>query len=137
MSTEPLSYIGWGKTTQLGYGLGLAMGAKLARSDKLCVNVWGDGAIGMTGLDFETATRYDIPVLSILVKNFEMAGSETPFGGDFGTVAEGLGAYSERVEDPAEIAAIERGVEKTREGTPVLLEFITAKETELSKPDLG
>ena len=41
-STQPLSYIGWGKTTQLGYGLGLAMGAKLARPDKLCINVWGD-----------------------------------------------------------------------------------------------
>src|SRR5262249_39932169 len=41
-ATTPLSYIGWGKTTQLGYGLGLAMGAKLARPDKLCVNVWGD-----------------------------------------------------------------------------------------------
>src|SRR5580700_2770386 len=40
----PLSYIGWGKTTQLGYGLGLAMGAKLARPDHLCINVWGDAA---------------------------------------------------------------------------------------------
>ena len=43
--TTPLSYIGWGKTTQLGYGLGLAMGAKLAHPDKLCINVWGD-AVG-------------------------------------------------------------------------------------------
>src|ERR1041384_4110200 len=34
----PLSYIGWGKTTQLGYGLGLAMGAKLAHPEKLCIN---------------------------------------------------------------------------------------------------
>src|SRR5438132_583068 len=42
--TEPLTYIGWGKTTQLGYGLGLAMGAKLAHPDKLCVNFWGDAA---------------------------------------------------------------------------------------------
>src|SRR5205823_3170068 len=56
-STEPLTYIGWGKTTQLGYGLGLAMGAKLARPDKLCINVWGDAAIGFTGMDFETAVR--------------------------------------------------------------------------------
>src|SRR5690606_21566443 len=40
-SVSPLSYIGWGKTTQLGYGLGLAMGAKLACPDKLCINVWG------------------------------------------------------------------------------------------------
>jgi acetolactate synthase-1/2/3 large subunit len=136
-SPEPLGYIGWGKTTQLGYGLGLAMGAKLAHPDKTCINVWGDGAIGMTGLDIETAVRYDVPILSILLNNFEMAGYETPFGGDFRTVAEGLGAYSERIEDPGEVAAaIERGVEKTEEGTPVLLEFITSKETELSRPDL-
>jgi len=113
------------------------MGAKLAHPDKLCINVWGDGAIGMTGLDIETAARYDIPVLSVLLNNYEMAGYETPFGGDFSAVAEGLGAYSERVEDPGEVAAaIERGVEKTEEGTPVLLELITSKETELSRPDL-
>ena len=55
--TEPMSYIGWGKTTQLGTGLGMAMGAKLARPDKLCINVWGDAAIGFTGMDFETAAR--------------------------------------------------------------------------------
>jgi acetolactate synthase-1/2/3 large subunit len=72
-SRVPLSYIGWGKTTQLGYGLGLAMGAKLARPDKLCINVWGDAAIGMTGLDFETAVRERIPILSILMNNFSMA----------------------------------------------------------------
>src|SRR5439155_19475 len=70
--TEPLSYIGWGKTTQLGYGLGLAMGAKLAHPDKLCVNVWGDAAIGFTGMDFETAVRERIPILSVLLNNFSM-----------------------------------------------------------------
>ena len=63
-STTPLSYLGWGKTTQLGYGLGLAMGAKLAAPDKLCINVWGDAAIGFTGMDFETAVRERIPILS-------------------------------------------------------------------------
>ena len=70
---RPLSYIGWGKTTQLGYGLGLAMGAKLACPDKLCINVWGDAAIGFTGMDFETAVRERIPILSILLNNFSMA----------------------------------------------------------------
>ena len=70
---EPLSYIGWGKTTQLGYGLGLAMGAKLAKPDKLCINVWGDAAIGFTGMDFETAVRERIPIMSILLNNFSMA----------------------------------------------------------------
>ncbi len=69
-ATEPLSYIGWGKTTQLGYGLGLAMGAKLAHPDKLCINVWGDAAIGFTGMDFETAVRERIPIMSILLNNF-------------------------------------------------------------------
>ena len=48
-SQTPLSYIGWGKTTQLGYGLGLAMGAKLARPDKLCINVWGDAPSDLQG----------------------------------------------------------------------------------------
>ena len=56
-TTTPRTYIGWGKTTQLGYGLGLAMGAKLAEPDKLCVNVMGDAAIGMVGMDLETAAR--------------------------------------------------------------------------------
>src|SRR4029077_6693539 len=72
-AVEPLSYIGWGKTTQLGYGLGLAMGAKLAKPDKLCINVWGDAAIGFTGMDFETAVRERIPIMSILLNNFSMA----------------------------------------------------------------
>src|SRR6202022_3040303 len=72
-SRTPLGYIGWGKTTQLGYGLGLAMGAKLAKPEKLCINVWGDAAIGFTGLDFETAVRERIPILSILMNNFSMA----------------------------------------------------------------
>ena len=73
VSETPLAYIGWGKTTQLGYGLGLAMGAKLAKPEKLCINVWGDAAIGFTGMDFETAVRERIPILSILLNNFSMA----------------------------------------------------------------
>src|SRR5437763_12488835 len=73
VAREPLTYIGWGKTNQLGYGLGLAMGAKLVHPDKLCINVWGDAAIGFTGMDFETAVRERIPILSVLLNNFSMA----------------------------------------------------------------
>ncbi len=47
----PRSYIGWGKSTQLGYGLGLALGAKVAAPDKIVINVMGDAAFGMSGLD--------------------------------------------------------------------------------------
>ena len=55
--TAPRTYIGWGKSTQLGFGLGAIMGAKLAEPDKLCINIMGDAAIGMVGMDIETAVR--------------------------------------------------------------------------------
>jgi thiamine pyrophosphate-dependent acetolactate synthase large subunit-like protein len=142
----PLSYLGWGKTTQLGYGLGLAMGAKLAKPDKLCINVWGDAAIGFTGMDFETAVRERIPILSILLNNFSMAielkvmpiSTEkyraTDISGDYAAMARAFGGYGERVEKPAEIvAAIKRGIAATERGQPALLEFITSKEVTVSK----
>jgi thiamine pyrophosphate-dependent acetolactate synthase large subunit-like protein len=145
MSTEPMSYIGWGKTTQLGYGLGLAMGAKLAKPEKLCINVWGDAAIGFTGMDFETAVRERIPILSILLNNFSMAIElpimkaatekyrSTDISGNYADMAKAFGGYGERVKDPGEIIpAIKRGIQKTQEGTPVLLEFITQKEISFS-----
>jgi acetolactate synthase-1/2/3 large subunit len=146
VSTTPLSYIGWGKTTQLGYGLGLAMGAKLVHPDKLCINVWGDAAIGFTGMDFETAVRERIPILSILLNNFCMAielkvmpvSTEryraTDISGDYAAMARAFGGYGERVTEPDEIIpAIRRGIEQTRQGTPALLEFITSKEVDVSK----
>ena len=145
-ATEPLSYLGWGKTTQLGYGLGLAMGAKLARPGKLCINVWGDAAIGFTGMDFETAVRERIPILSILLNNFSMAIElgvmpvstekyrSTDISGDYAAMARAFGGYGERVTEPSEIVpAIRRGIEQTERGAPALLEFITAKETRVSR----
>jgi thiamine pyrophosphate-dependent acetolactate synthase large subunit-like protein len=145
-STQPLTYIGWGKTTQLGYGLGLAMGAKLARPDKLCINVWGDAAIGFTGMDFETAVRERIPILSILLNNFSMAMEipvmrvatekyrSTDISGNYADLATALGGYGERVTSPDQIIpAIKRGIEKTQQGTPTLLEFITSHEIEYSR----
>lgn len=145
-SVTPLSYIGWGKTTQLGYGLGLAMGAKLARPDALCVNVWGDAAIGFTGMDFETAVRERIPILSVLFNNFSMAIEipimqvstekyrSTDISGNYADMAKAFGGYGERVESPEDIIpAIKRGIQKTEEGVPALLEFITSKELEISK----
>ena len=144
---EPLTYIGWGKTTQLGSGLGFAMGAKLARPEKLCINVWGDAAIGFTGMDFETAVRERIPILSVLLNNFSMAIElpvmpeatkkyrSTDISGNYADMARAFGGYGERVSEPSEIVpAIRRGIEKTREGVPALLEFLTSKELEISTP---
>jgi thiamine pyrophosphate-dependent acetolactate synthase large subunit-like protein len=146
VTKKPLTYIGWGKTTQLGYGLGLAMGAKLACPDKLCINVWGDAAIGFTGMDFETAVRERIPIMSILLNNFSMAMEipimpistkkyrSTDISGDYAAMARAFGGYGERVTDPAEIVpAIRRGIEQTKKGVAVLLEFITCQETVVSK----
>ena len=146
ISRTPLSYLGWGKTTQLGYGLGLAMGAKLAAPDKLCINVWGDAAIGFTGMDFETAVRERIPILSILLNNFSMAIElkvmpistekyrSTDISGDYAAMARAFGGHGERIEQPEDIIpAIQRGIAATKEGKPALLEFITSKETEISR----
>jgi thiamine pyrophosphate-dependent acetolactate synthase large subunit-like protein len=146
VTEAPLGYIGWGKTTQLGYGLGLAMGAKLAAPDKLCINVWGDAAIGFTGMDFETAVRERIPILSILLNNFSMAIElkvmkvatekyrSTDISGNYTDFARALGGYAERITEPdAIVPAIKRGIEKTRDGTPVLLEFITEKAVDVSR----
>ena len=150
VTTQPLGYLGWGKTTQLGYGLGLAMGAKLARPEKLCVNVWGDAAIGFTGMDFETAVRERIPILSILLNNFSMAMElpimpvsteryrSTDISGDYAAMARAFGGYGERVTQPGEIVpAILRGIEQTKKGIPALLEFITSKELTVSKQYYG
>ena len=146
-ATTPLSYIGWGKSTQLGYGLGLAIGAKLAHPDRLCINVMGDAAFGMTGLDFETAVRERIPILTIVLNNYSMAIElvempisteryrSTDIGGDYAAIARDLGGWGERVTEPSEIgAAVRRAVAATEAGQPALLEFITSQEVSISMP---
>jgi acetolactate synthase-1/2/3 large subunit len=143
---SPHSYIGWGKSTQLGYGLGLAMGAKLACPDKLCINVWGDAAIGFTGTDLETAARDKIPILSILLNNEAMAielpimpvATEkyraTDITGDYAAFARSLGCHGERVTEAGEIVpALRRALAAIEAGQPALVEFITEKETQISR----
>ncbi|MBN9504860.1 MAG: thiamine pyrophosphate-requiring protein [Altererythrobacter sp.] len=145
-SVTPHSYIGWGKSTQLGYGLGLAMGAKLACPDKLCINVWGDAAIGFTGTDLETAARDGIPILSILLNNQAMAIElpimpqatakyrATDITGDYALFARSLGCHGERVSEAAEIVpALRRAIAAVERGQPALVEFITEQETEFSR----
>jgi acetolactate synthase I/II/III large subunit len=145
-SRSPHGYIGWGKSTQLGYGLGLAMGAKLACPDKLCINVWGDAAIGFTGTDLETAAREGIPILSILLNNSAMAIElpimpvatdkyrATDISGDYAMFARSLGCHGERVTEAAEIVpALRRAIAATEAGRPALVEFVTEQETEFSR----
>ncbi len=145
-SAGPRSYIGWGKSHALGTGLGFAMGAKLVEPGKLCVNWMGDAAFGMTGLDFETAVRNNIPILTIVSNNSTMAietnrlvGSHDLYGtrdvgGNYADLARSLGGWAERVEDPADVGpAILRARRATEEGRAALLEFITSAETALNR----
>lgn len=137
----PRGYLGWGKSTQLGTGLGLALGAKLAAPEKLVVNVMGDLAFGTAGMEVETAVRERLPILTILLNNSRMGGyghhmpiaseryGANQLSGNYAQVAAGLGAYSERVERPEEVAAaIQRGIRATQEGQPAMLEMITKEE---------
>ena len=140
-SDTPRSYLGWGKSHQLGTGLGFAIGAKLAAPDKFCVNFMGDAAFGMTGLDFETAVRTKLPITTIVLKNSTMA-IETnhmkishekfkarDLDGDYADIARSLGGWSEVIEDPEDIASsLLRAKEKNQEGISVLLQFNTSKD---------
>jgi acetolactate synthase-1/2/3 large subunit len=145
-TTTAGSYMGWGKSTQLGYGLGITMGAKLAAPEKLCINVMGDAAIGMTGMDIETAARNRIAILTIVFNNGVMAAerdvlplSTEKYGaltvsGNYAKVAEGLNVASARVEKPAAIvAAIKDAVAVTETGAPFLLEFVVKEGYDFSR----
>jgi acetolactate synthase-1/2/3 large subunit len=142
----PRSYIGWGKSHALGTGLGLIMGAKLASPEKFCVNFMGDAAFGMTGLDFETAVRNNIPTLTIVLNNNFMAAethmmhaSHERYGtmnilGNYADLARSLGGWSERVEEPNQIVpALQRARKITDDGRAALLEFITSREISYSR----
>ena len=148
-STAAGSYMGWGKSTQLGYGLGITMGAKLAAPKKLCVNVMGDAAIGMTGMDIETAARNKIAILTVVFNNGVMGaerdvlkisdekyGSMT-VGGNYTKVAEGLNVAARRVEKPGDIVSgIKEAVSTTEKGSPFLLEFVVKEGRDFSRYNL-
>jgi acetolactate synthase I/II/III large subunit len=144
-AVSPRSYLGWGKSHALGTGLGLIIGAKLAAPEKFCVNFMGDAAFGMTGLDFETAVRCGIPILTVVLNNSAMA-IEIPhlvvshdkygardIGGRYADLGRAMGGWSERVEKPDDIAgAFARARKATENGQAALLEFITSQETRFS-----
>ena len=145
-TVSPRSYMGWGKSTQLGYGLGIIMGAKLAEPEKLCINFMGDAAIGMVGMDLETASRSGLGILTIVLNNGAMAieRSSMPFatekygsvyvGGNYGEVSRALGGWAERIERPDDyVPALTRAIEVTQSGRPAMIECITKEGFDFSK----
>jgi len=138
----PGGYIGWGKSTTLGQGMGLAMGAKLANPGRTCVWVGGDAAIGMVGMDFEVAVRENIPILAIILNNSVLGGYADHFpvaspkyglnilSGNYPKVAEALGAgFTANVTKPEEIIpTIQAAVKSLASGKPSLINMVTAED---------
>ena len=138
VATRPRNYIGMGGMAAMGWSVGATIGAKLGRPDHLVFHMLGDGSFGMTGMELETAVRMGIPTLIVLVNNggtgFALMTADSPnapppsmaeLGGDFSMVARGLGAYAERVEQPAElIPAFSRAIRATEEGQAALVEVL-------------
>jgi acetolactate synthase I/II/III large subunit len=145
-SRAPRGYLGWGKSTQLGHGLGLIMGAKLANPGKLCINLMGDASIGMVGMDLETAVRNRIGILTIVFNNGVMAGEKNAMplsveqhrasdvGGNYSEVAKGLGVWSRRIDDADEFTGVLRqALEITQGQAPALIECMAKQNYKFSR----
>ncbi len=147
---EPEEYLGWGQSTQLGFSLGAAMGAKLAHPERFVVNAMGDAAVGMTAMDWETAVREQIPITTVVKHDSKFSGyshsipeSAARYGsdsvaGDYAGVARALGCVAERIENPGELpGALERAAIANSEGRPAVLDVITKPTTRLSRRRVG
>jgi len=148
-ATKPRSYVGMGGMAAMGWSLGGAIGAKLGQPDKLVVHLLGDASFGMVGMDLETAVRMGIPTLTVLVNNEGtgggLMGMDSPTGpppdmakltGNWSVVAQGLGAYSERVEDPLEVGpALQRAITATENGQAALVEIMIKPMATPNTPD--
>ena len=147
VARHPRSFVAMGGMAAMGWSMGAAVGAKLGRPDHLVVHLLGDASFGMTGMEIETAARMGIATLTVVINNGGIGGgimgmdapAGTPpavaqLGGNFSEVARGLGAYSERVEDPGElVSAYHRAIRATEEGQAALVEVMIKP---MGTPDL-
>ena len=150
-ATTPHSYIGWGKTTHLGFGIPLMIGAKMAAPDKFCLNLMGDGAFGMSGTDIETAVRSGAAITTVLLNNSAMATYSGPtqgtigaearerYGvstmqGDYAKIAEGMGAVGISVKHPRDLApALQEAQRLNAKGQTVLIDIAANVEDRRSR----
>ncbi len=141
----PRGYLGWGHSTQLGFSLGLALGIKLAQPSWKVVHVLGEAAVGMAGMELETASRARIGIVTVVLRNGLMGGYAATMpvaserfgvhelGGDYVGLARSLNVAAERVDDPLEVApALRRALALADAGSPALVEVRTAEEPDLS-----
>ena len=137
-ATKPRNYIGMGGMAAMGWSMGAAVGVKLGRPDHLVFHVLGDASYGMVGMEVETAVRMGLPTLTVVLNNGGTGGGlmamDRPnaapptfaeLSGNFSLVAQGLGAYSERVVQPEDIIpAFRRAIQATESGQAALVEVM-------------
>ncbi|MCR5510363.1 MAG: biosynthetic-type acetolactate synthase large subunit [Lachnospiraceae bacterium] len=135
--SEPRTFLSSGGLGTMGYGLGACIGAKVGRPDKICINIAGDGCFRMNMNELATASRYNIPIIEVVINNHVLGMVrqwQTLFYGkrysqtvlndsvDFCKVAEGLGCEAIFVDSKE---AVEPAIRKALEcGKPVLLNCI-------------
>ncbi len=135
--SKPRTFLSSGGLGTMGYGLGACIGAKMGNPDKICVNIAGDGCFRMNMNELATASRYNIPIIQIVINNHVLGMVrqwQTLFYGqrysqtvlndkvDFCKVAEGLGCAAIRVTAKEEVApAIEKAIALK---APVLIECV-------------
>nr|WP_300839178.1 biosynthetic-type acetolactate synthase large subunit [uncultured Acetatifactor sp.] len=135
--TKPRTFLSSGGLGTMGYGLGACIGAQLGQPDKLCINIAGDGCFRMNMNELATASRYNIPIIQVVINNHVLGMVrqwQTLFYGkrysqtvlhdkvDFCKVAEGLGCEAIRVTTREEVQpALEKAIALN---APVLIECI-------------
>ncbi len=133
--TEPRTFLSSGGLGTMGYGLGACIGAQVGQQDKICINIAGDGCFRMNMQELATASRYNIPIIQVVINNHVLGMVrqwQTLFYGkrysqtvlndkvDFCKVAEGLGCEAIRVTKKEEVGpAIEKAISLK---CPVLIE---------------
>ena len=134
------------KTTHLGFGIPLMIGAKLAHPERFCLNLMGDGAFGMSGTDIETAVRAEVPITTVVLNNGGMATypggfptARKQYGvsemyGNYAQIAEGMGAVGFVVESPRElIDALKSAQHLNKDGKTVLVDVHSNMESRRSR----
>lgn len=135
--SKPRTFLSSGGLGTMGYGLGACIGAKVGRPEDICINIAGDGCFRMNMNELATASRYNIPVIQVVINNhvlgmvrqwqtlfYDHRYSQTVLNDkvDFCKVAEGLGCTAIRVTTKEEVApAIEKAIALK---APVLIECV-------------
>jgi acetolactate synthase-1/2/3 large subunit len=140
----PHGFMGWGNVSTLGFGLGAAMGAKLAFPERQVVAVTGDAGFGYQVGNYEALVRNGMGLTTVHINNSGFSGYGPGFWGpghspftskvtpsdvvDTSKVVEGLGIHSERIEEPDEVApALKRALKENEAGRPAFVEVICSQ----------